>query len=82
VNGQRAIQRLKAVPDFIFRDYVEIIVHGVLGRLFEMRNTPWFDGRLSQYHLKKFRDSLGKPRIDMLKGRTNRSLRVQPRSFV
>jgi hypothetical protein len=82
VNGQRAIQHLKAVPDFIFRDYVEILVHGVLGRLFEMRNTPWFDGRLSQYHLEKFRDSLGKPRIDMLKGRTNRSLRVQPRSFV
>lgn len=57
-------------PDWTFRIYDGTILDGVLGRMMAQENKAYTDDKLSQYHLKRFRDGIAMARVAALRQNT------------
>lgn len=71
----------QTLPDFMGRDYDELISWGALARLLMPTNTEWSNPNLGAYYEAKFSEGVVSARIDEEHDRVQSSITVAPRSF-
>ncbi len=70
-----------AVPDELFDDWVEVVVHGALQRLASQPGTPFSNPDLAVMGANMFVNGVGRAKKAAAKGRTRSDMRVQSRTF-
>ena len=70
-----------SLPDVLFRDHYDTILHGALWRLHAMPEKPWTSATAAVYHQGRFFAGVNQARVDANK-LGSADLRVEPRPFV
>ncbi|MFW6177354.1 MAG: hypothetical protein ACOC43_03205 [Desulfohalobiaceae bacterium] len=71
----------KECPDWLVADHAEAIASGAKRRLMLMPGKDWSNPDLAKVHYQEFRREVARARVAISKGYSEKSLRVQPRSF-
>lgn len=66
------------MPDRLGQIYERALIHGALGRLFEMPGRDWSSPSFAEYHWKQFRDVVADAKVRAATGETNEPIRVSP----
>lgn len=70
-----------AVPDELFDDWVEVVVHGALARLAVQPGTPYSNPDLAAMGAAGFINGVGRAKKAAAKGKTRSDLRMAGRTF-
>jgi len=69
------------LPDFIYDDWYETILNGVVSYLLRMPNKVWSNANGAEYYDSYYEGSLSSAKSKKYTGKTKLSIRVQPEPF-
>lgn len=56
------------LPEYLKTQYFDVLLDGMLGRLFNYKNKPYSSEQMAQYHLTRFRSSMARVRANTIHG--------------
>lgn len=71
----------KEVPDFLYENWADTIVHGTLAKLFAMTSKEWANPQLVAFHEEEYRAGLSRAKSKAIKSRQSVSISVKNRPF-